>query len=175
MDVQLGVSRAICCRLKKDGQSWSRTSDVCWCADAAHIASSACRRHSTESARMKMRPKVGALKTGRTPMMPYRHICSPTPCHIQVRVHMWAETCSQTTHQGQQKGGGQEVDSHRVHGSGRIQEKIHKWHVCPCVCVRQSVCLLSRFHRDLLILLTAAQHIGLWNTTERGKSLLGSQ
>lgn len=77
MDVQLGVSRAICCRLKKDDQSWSRTSDVCWCADAAHIVSSACRRHSTESARMKMRPKVGALKTGKTPMMPYRHICSP--------------------------------------------------------------------------------------------------
>lgn len=69
------------------------------------------------------------------------------PYHIQVRVHMWAETCSQTTHQGQQKGGGQEVDSHRVHGSGRIQEKIHKWHVCPCVCVcvRQSVCLLCVF------------------------------
>lgn len=63
------------------------------------------------------------------------------PYHIQVRVHMWAETCSQTTHQGQQKGGGQEVDSHRVHGSGRIQEKIHKWHVCPCVCVCAAECL----------------------------------
>lgn len=66
MDMQRRVRWAICCRSKKDGQSRSRTSDVCWCADAARVAPSvSSRRHFSVSAPMRMRPKLEALKSSR--------------------------------------------------------------------------------------------------------------
>lgn len=166
MDMQLAVSWAICCRSKKMARA---DPGPVTCADvlmrhASPLAPVADTPLTTHEGKWDPKWKLWSLakknKTTTDTIHTYMFHLSLTKCKCTCG-HMWSHVASQATHRGQQKGGGQEVESHRVHGSVRIQEKIHKWHVHP-LCVRGKVFVCSRlFHKDLLILLTAAQHIGL--------------
>ncbi len=74
------------------------------------------------------------------------------------------ESCTQTTHQGQQKDDSQQEASHCLLQSASIQNAP----LCMCVCLGVYVCSQGCTGTAPLSG-TTPQHQGLWNTTHRGR------